>query len=218
MRRVEGVEPGERRDGREHGDLKAGEKSRAGWDGEAGRGAGPGGPAPARRPAAPGRAVGGGWPGRAGAPRTAPTHLLRWRQRADPLLGRQLGAEADCAPGTVTLSFADARGGATAQEAAGRLVEALGEQALPRTRSRGRRPCPPRLGWGAGGKGRGWGGHSPPPGGEAGARLAELPPALRGGCVRLPRPPVRLTVRPVAALALAEVRLAPQLPRARERR
>lgn len=42
VRRVEGVEPGERRDGREHGDLKAGEKSRAGWDREAGRGAGPG--------------------------------------------------------------------------------------------------------------------------------------------------------------------------------
>lgn len=193
VRRVEGVEPGERRDGREHGDLRRARRAERGGMRESRRGAGPGRTAlhPPRRSVAPGAS--------SGAPpgvlrRAAPTHLLRWRQRANPLLGRRLGAEADRAPGAVTLSFADARGGAAAQEAAGRLAEALGEPAL----AAHAQPRPTPL---AGGGSR----RSPSP--EPGRRPAEPRRGLSApqGC-------------PWAhGLALGCFRPAPQLRQARER-
>lgn len=88
MRRVEGVEPGERRDRREHGGLR--QTRRAERRGTVQVRHGPHGLGwPRTRPAARGPGASSGLTGR--APSAAPTHLLRWRQRADPLLGRQLG-------------------------------------------------------------------------------------------------------------------------------
>lgn len=118
MRRVEGIEPGERRDGREHGDLRRARRAERRWHKGARHGLRRDGPATrraARRPGAKQRvpAVGRS----VGRPLAAPTHLLRWRQRAD----RCSALEAARAAGSVTLSFADARGGARTPKSCGAI-------------------------------------------------------------------------------------------------